>query len=1041
MLSNVKTHHRISRLMAAGALALLSLAFSRACAAQAPGGFLETDETSVVRGLLSPTQISGFLPQRGLFTFPAPYNTQGIRVTNSSDCSGQDCVDMIYSYWRNMSNSTGSNSMYVFIGLDRNRGGQGPTLFSYDKTTDQLTEVGPLFDPSSPFSWNSGEGWYFSYGMPTKLYMQSGSKLLRYDVLAKTFETVFDSTAQYPNTVIRQTNSSNDDDVHSATLQDASSYASLGCIAYKSSTQQFFYYAAQGNFDECQIDKSGRYLLIKEKLPSDPCSSCDEDNVFVDLQTGVQTVLMDQSGAGGHSDMGYGWYVAVDNWNNNANAWRLWDVSSPLSVGGPTGAGGVPQGGLVYHSLSWSAFAPSHISFENANNTTPINQQYACGGAANGAIVPHSNEIVCFLLDPATPAATEQTLVVAPVMTDLSATGGNATCPSCTDYGKDPKGNIDPTGQYFFWVSNMGGSRMDAFIVKVPSQLLTGSGGTSDTAAPTVSITAPLVGASLTGGVTVSANATDNVGVAGVQFKLDGADLGAEVTQAPYSVSWDTGTAAAGTHVLSAVARDAAGNTATSSTVSVSTFINLTAPVISSVASSVTGSSSATVTWTTDQTSNSQVAFGTTAGYGTTTTLNTSMVTAHSMALSGLTANTTYHYQVLSWNSTGTEAVSTDATFTTQAGTGTTLPATTAYWRLNSTSGTTAADASGNGHTGTLVNGPTWVAGTAGNALAFNGSNQYVTVPSKGLNLYPLTVSAWFKTGSTSGVHGLVNKYTMSSMNGYQVFMNSGKLCAWYFKDSADYVWDGSGCSLSTGGYADNQWHMVTFTVDATGGKLYVDGALKANRAWTGVAGSNTNNTAFSFARYPGVSSPYLAATLDDIRVYGSALDSAQVATLYGVIPLVSPVAWTNLVNITATGGSLQKTGGCDGCEDATAASQQQIGPGASGYLEFTASETNTLRYAGLANANAGTGSSNMDYAIRLQSGAAEVREKGVYKADTTFVSGDVFRIAVGAGVVNYYKNGTVFYTSAIAPNYPLLASVAINNIGGTISNAVMKTQ
>jgi len=54
-------------------------------------------------------------------------------------------------------------------------------------------------------------------------------------------------------------------------LQQAGTYATLGCIAYKSSTQQFFYFAAQGNFDECQIDKSGRYLEIKEKLPSDSC--------------------------------------------------------------------------------------------------------------------------------------------------------------------------------------------------------------------------------------------------------------------------------------------------------------------------------------------------------------------------------------------------------------------------------------------------------------------------------------------------------------------------------------------------------------------------------------------------------------------------------------------------------------------------------------------------------------------------------------------------------------------------------------------------
>ena len=65
--------------------------------------------------------------------------------------------------------------------------------------------------------------------------------------------------------------------------------------------------------------------------------------------------------------------------------------------------------------------------------------------------------------------------------------------------------------------------------------------------------------------MTVSANAADNVGVAGVQFKLDGANLGAEDTASPYSASWNTTTATNGSHTLTAVARDAAGNTTTAS--------------------------------------------------------------------------------------------------------------------------------------------------------------------------------------------------------------------------------------------------------------------------------------------------------------------------------------------------------------------------------------------------------------------------------------------------------------------------------------------
>jgi hypothetical protein len=101
------------------------------------------------------------------------------------------------------------------------------------------------------------------------------------------------------------------------------------------------------------------------------------------------------------------------------------------------------------------------------------------------------------------------------------------------------------------------------------SAVVTVTVSNTDTTAPTVSITTPANNATVQNTVTVSANASDNVGVAGVQFKVDGANLGAEDTTAPYSVSWTTTTVANGTHTLTAMARDAAGNTATSTTVSV----------------------------------------------------------------------------------------------------------------------------------------------------------------------------------------------------------------------------------------------------------------------------------------------------------------------------------------------------------------------------------------------------------------------------------------------------------------------------------------
>src|SRR5216117_3643829 len=100
----------------------------------------------------------------------------------------------------------------------------------------------------------------------------------------------------------------------------------------------------------------------------------------------------------------------------------------------------------------------------------------------------------------------------------------------------------------------------------------------SDTTPPTVSISAPLGGATVSSTVTVSAAAADNVGVVGVQFKLDGANLGAEDLVAPYSVSWNTTTVPNGAHTLRASARDAAGNATTSASISVTVANNDATP-------------------------------------------------------------------------------------------------------------------------------------------------------------------------------------------------------------------------------------------------------------------------------------------------------------------------------------------------------------------------------------------------------------------------------------------------------------------------------
>lgn len=412
----------------------------------AVGGFVEKAPGGL-RPRWGASELRTFLPDaRQKFVFPAPYNTEAIRITDASDCGGTDCVLPVgYSYWRNTNAHEGSNEMYLFLGLNSQRGGSGPTLFKLDKTTDTMTKVGPLFAPVSKFVRHTGEGWYFSASRPHKLYVNDGPALLRYDVVTRLFDTVFDVTARYgSDRYIWQLHSSNDDQVHSATLRATSTNENLGCLVFNEGTDQFTFFPRRGVFDECHIDKSGRFLMILDNTDR----RNGVENIFVDLQTGSETVIYDEQGGVGHADMGYGYVVGGDGWNPLPNAIITW-IFPPTVVKGPA----------VFYGSNWNITRVDHLSHQNAKPSLPMSQQFACGSAADRAAA--QNEILCFRLD-----GSEEELVVAPVMTDLDAPGGG------TDYAKAPKGNLDVSGGYYIWTTNLGGNRMDAFLVKVPAQLL-----------------------------------------------------------------------------------------------------------------------------------------------------------------------------------------------------------------------------------------------------------------------------------------------------------------------------------------------------------------------------------------------------------------------------------------------------------------------------------------------------------------------------------------------------------------------------------------
>ena len=186
----------------------------------------------------------------------------------------------------------------------------------------------------------------------------------------------------------------------------------------------------------------------------------------------------------------------------------------------------------------------------------------------------------------------------------------------------------------------------------------------ADTTLPIVAVSSPADGATVAGAnVTVSATASDNTAVVGVRFTVDGINLGNEVTTAPYSVAWNTTGLDNGTHVVAAIARDAAGNSASAS-------VNVTVnnpPIVSGVAVSSITQTSATVSWTTNTLTDSAINYGLTSTYGSSTTLDPTLVKSHVQTITGLSPSTPYHFQVVSTDAVSNQAVSSDAVFTTAA--------------------------------------------------------------------------------------------------------------------------------------------------------------------------------------------------------------------------------------------------------------------------------------------------------------------------------------------------------------------------------------
>jgi hypothetical protein len=239
--------------------------------------------------------------------------------------------------------------------------------------------------------------------------------------------------------------------------------------------------------------------------------------------------------------------------------------------------------------------------------------------------------------------------------------------------------------------------------------------------------------------------------------------------------------------------------------------------------------------------------------------------------------------------------------------------------------------------------------------------------------------------------------------------------------------------SVSVGGTAD-----LTVTVRNTGGGT-LTGAASTSAPFSVVAGASYSLTANQSATVTVRFSPTAAGAVTQTLALTGGGGASVGLSGTGVAPSVGePVTWTAAAGVIVSGNTLTKNW-ATGWGNAGAASTKTLASG-DGYVEFTARETNTYRLLGLSNGDFDKNWDDIDFALYpLADGTLRIYEGGLFLGTFgTYAAGDKLRIAVGGGVVRYYRNGILLYTSTSVPTYPLLVDSSLYTPGATLADVVI---
>jgi hypothetical protein len=229
------------------------------------------------------------------------------------------------------------------------------------------------------------------------------------------------------------------------------------------------------------------------------------------------------------------------------------------------------------------------------------------------------------------------------------------------------------------------------------------------------------------------------------------------------------------------------------------------------------------------------------------------------------------------------------------------------FWSFDEGSGTTAHDSSANNNDG-MVNGATWVTGVNGQALSFNGLNNYVSktapmgIPTGNA---PITVSAWVKVNDVNTRQIFVMYGTYASNQAIILEISSSNL--------RFHFWDQGLVQASTPTIITDTWFYVVGVYDGVKNHLYVNGIEQGSAPYSS---ANLGNSKLFIGDYTPSGLP-TSGIIDEVCIYNRALSASEIQSNFqnsagfssqltanipkGTTQVITTLTWEGTGSINAT--------------------------------------------------------------------------------------------------------------------------------------------